>query len=359
MIKPYYENDYVKIYLGDCLEVLPQLPYFESVDLFLTDPPYGMGKESEGVANDNLYREKLDAFLMSSWKAARPLLKFNASAYIWGNPEDLWRLWYIGGLKDSEVLTFRNELVWDKKTGFGMKSAGQRSYTVTTERCLFFMLGRQFFGNVNTEDFFEGFEPIRAWLEEQAQTMKWGPKKIKEITGVGMYSHWFSKSQWTLIPENHYVTLQEAAKGRAFCKPYSEIKEGHLHAKDGGDHLDIVHSFNEMRAYFDNAHDIMGEVWQHPRVQERWNHPTPKPTALFERMIISSCPEGGIVLDPFIGSGTTAEAAMRTRRQCLGVELDEGYCETIAKRCEQIETGLTPGEQDAGQLMLFDIGEPE
>jgi DNA modification methylase len=71
-----------------------------------------MGKEAEGIANDNLYRENLDAFQMQWWKACRSAIEDNGSAYIWGNAEDLWRLWYVGGLKASERLTFRNEIVW-------------------------------------------------------------------------------------------------------------------------------------------------------------------------------------------------------------------------------------------------------
>ena len=65
------------------------------------DPPYGMGKEREGVANDNLYGEKLDAFQMAWWSVARAHLEDNASVYIWGNAEDLWRLWYVGGLQQE------------------------------------------------------------------------------------------------------------------------------------------------------------------------------------------------------------------------------------------------------------------
>jgi hypothetical protein len=78
------------------------------------DPPYGMGKEKDGVANDNLYREKLDAFQMEWWRVWRPHLPDNGSAYIWGNAPDLWRLWYCGGLSESERMTIRNEIVWDK-----------------------------------------------------------------------------------------------------------------------------------------------------------------------------------------------------------------------------------------------------
>jgi DNA methylase len=54
------------------------------VDLIHADPPYGMGKESDGVLNDNLYQDKLDNFQMKWWMACRRLVKNNASAYISG-----------------------------------------------------------------------------------------------------------------------------------------------------------------------------------------------------------------------------------------------------------------------------------
>ena len=105
-----------QIICGDCTDkaVIERLMQGQQVILCHADPPYGMGKEAEGIANDNLYASKLDAFQMRWWQACRASLADNASVYIWGNAEDLWRLWYQGGLQASERLTFRNELVWNK-----------------------------------------------------------------------------------------------------------------------------------------------------------------------------------------------------------------------------------------------------
>lgn len=330
----------------------------EKATLLHADPPYGMGKEGDGVANDNLYHEKLDAFQLEWWATFRTFITDNASAYIWGNAPDLWRLWYGGaqllrsednraaapvpGLNITERMTFRNEITWDKESAIGQKSNTHRQYPTATERCLFFMLGSQNFGNINTEDFFEGFEPFRAYLEGEAKVMGWGQQDIMDMCGVGMYGHWFTKSQWTLIPEKHYKTLQEYAGGKAFTKSYADLRSGHTGAKSGGGHLDVKHSFDAMRAFFDNTHENMMDVWRFPKVvgDERHGHATPKPVAMMERVMKSSLPPGGLCVEPFNGSGSTLMGAERTGRRCFAMELLPRYVDTTITRWER-HTGKT------------------
>jgi DNA modification methylase len=74
-------------------------------------------------------------------------------------------------------------------------------------------------------------------------------------------------------------------------------------------------------------------LWQVKRdPTHSYQHPTQKPLELAERAIRNSTRSGNIVLDTFLGSGTTLIAAQRTGRRCFGVEIDPHYCDVIARR---------------------------
>jgi len=85
-----------------------------------------------------------------------------------------------------------------------------------------------------------------------------------------------------------------------------------------------------------NPKDVWGVSRLHRIHKERENHPTQKPLEIIERMIKSSSPEGGLVLDPFAGSGTTVEACLKNNRQCLAFEINPDYCKIIKKRIQKI-----------------------
>lgn len=63
-------------------------------------------------------------------------------------------------------------------------------------------------------------------------------------------------------------------------------------------------------------------------------HPTEKPLKLFEYLIESSSNKGDVVLDPFLGSGTTAVACKKLKRHCIGIEKEEKYIEISKKRLQ-------------------------
>lgn len=66
--------------------------------------------------------------------------------------------------------------------------------------------------------------------------------------------------------------------------------------------------------------------------KKKWGHPTIKPLELVERIIRNSSKEGDTVFDPFMGSGTTAIACLKTNRHFIGCEINEKYYEICKKR---------------------------
>ena len=79
-----------------------------------------------------------------------------------------------------------------------------------------------------------------------------------------------------------------------------------------------------------------GNVWEfshtHYCNKNRKNHPTQKPEALFERIILVSSNENDLILDPFAGSGTSLRVCQQINRKCIGIEINPDYVEMIQKR---------------------------
>jgi site-specific DNA-methyltransferase (adenine-specific) len=75
-------------------------------------------------------------------------------------------------------------------------------------------------------------------------------------------------------------------------------------------------------------------VFRHPCGRNKL-HPTQKPLELFERFILASTNQGDVVLDPCMGSGTTAIACINTNRNYIGFELDKHYCDIANERVQK------------------------
>jgi DNA modification methylase len=300
--------------------------------LLHADPPYGMGKASDGVINDNLYNDDLDSFQMEWWATFRPFLLDNASAYIWGNAPELWRLWYKAGLGSSEMMELRNQIVWDKKAIPGMASENLNQYPVASEHCLFFQLGNQLIGNMNTADYWEGWDALRSYLEQEMKSIGWKVADLNRATDSSMGGHWVTKSQWAFPTAEQYGKIQAAAAGKAFKREYDQLKREYDQLKREYDQLK-----RETRSYFDNAHEPMRDVWEFGRVtgEERHGHATPKPVAMMERVMKSSLPKGGLCIEPFGGSGSTLMGAERTGRVCFSMELSPAYVDVAVKRWQE------------------------
>ena len=112
------------------------------------------------------------------------------------------------------------------------------------------------------------------------------------------------------------------------------------------------HIFNyELMKYWDKSNDFiknkgsqMRSVWSIPLTPQRekifGKHPTQKPEELLKRIIISSTNKGDLILDPFMGSGTTGKVAIEFQRKFIGIEIDKNYCEISKKRIHSVSKNL-------------------
>lgn len=320
----------------------------EKADMAHNDPPYGMKKENEGVLNDNLnFNDLLD--FNRDWIAVQFMhIKENGSWYCWGIDEPLMDIYsnIIKPYVSQNKATFRNLLTWNKGNGQGQNSENTRSYAIADEKCLFIMLGVQGFNN-NADNYFHGWDNIVTYLNKEKEKANFTIKDCKKLAGHSEKSgcHWFDKSQWMMPTKETYNSWKNYCNENninAFEKPYSEIKKEYENIKYG--HDDYKNSFYSTRAYFNNIHDNFNNVWnfeRHKKTGIEGGHATPKPIPLCERAIKSSCPDGGLVLDFFLGSGSTMVASHQLKRKCYGMELDPKYCQVIIDRMKKLDPSLT------------------
>lgn len=308
----------------------------KNADLIFTDPPYGMKKEKDGVLNDNLNYDDLLEFNKKWFNVVFQKLKDTGCFYCWGIDEPLMDIYsnILKPLKLKNQIVLRNYITWAKHSAFGINSSLALSYPKETEKAWFFMKGQDW-NNNNAEFFNSKYEKILEYMQNNAEQENIKPNDIKNICGVSMYSHWFTKSQFTVIPEKHYKTLQNKYKN-SFKLNYNEL----LQLLQDDNNLKVKPYFNNITE--NKVGDIgLTDVWRFSitSLKEReltGEHATPKPIALCSRGIQASSRKNEIVLDVFGGSGSTLIACEQLDRNCYMMELDPKYCDVIIKRWETL-----------------------
>jgi DNA modification methylase len=105
-------------------------------------------------------------------------------------------------------------------------------------------------------------------------------------------------------------------------------------------HEAILYGWREGGAHAFYGGRTQDTVWEVARPFRSREHPTMKPLGVVDRAIWNSSKQGDLVLDMFLGSGTTLEAARALGRRGIGIEIDERYAEKAALRLSQMPLGL-------------------
>ena len=135
---------------------------------------------------------------------------------------------------------------------------------------------------------------------------------------------WFA----TVSPKNFTFNVDSVKMRRKVIAPYKV---------DGNPKDWIANEMGNFRDTFPSNFwdDISVPYWSMP---ENTEHPTQKPEKLLAKLILASSNVGDVVLDPFLGSGTTAVVAKKLGRKYIGIEREEEYCAIAQKRLEMAET---------------------
>jgi len=149
--------------------------------------------------------------------------------------------------------------------------------------------------------------------------------------GRGAKANWKNSAEdiWFGTKSGEYYFNVEAVKQkRKVLAPYKEDgkPKDWEETEEGGFRLTYPSNFWD---------DISVPYWSMP---ENTDHPTQKPEKLIAKLILASCPENGVVLDPFLGSGTTSVVAKKLGRNYAGIEINEEYCCWVEKRLALAET---------------------
>lgn len=286
------------LYNEDCIEGMPRCVDSETVDLVIADPPYF---KVAGKQWDYQWRTLEDYLVWSEkWlEEVFRVLRYGGSFYLFGYFRTLA---HMVSILEKMGFSLRQQIVINK----GMKAVGGRHtkpykmFPNATESVLFLVKNPR---------------PFSAkLLKDRQKTLGLTAKEINEALGVksnggGMWSIYTGRNVCEQLPT---VELWEKLqKILQFEYPYEKLGI----------------TFNAEMGLTDVWDDIDFYAERNTRI-----HPTQKPEKLIERLVLASSREGDLVLDPFMGSGTTAVCAQKHNRRWVGFETEADYYEQSMKR---------------------------
>jgi site-specific DNA-methyltransferase (adenine-specific) len=183
----------------------------------------------------------------------------------------------------------------------------------------------------------------REWLRRCQQALK--PDGTIWISGTQhvIFSVGFALQQLGFKLLNNIAWEKPNPPPNLSCRYFTHSTETILWAAKNERSKHVFH-YAAMRET--NGGRQMKSVWRikapHGAEKRHGRHPTQKPFELVERCLLSSTNPGDLVLDPFLGSGTTGVAAARLGRRFVGIEMNTAFLETARKRVvdEINETGF-------------------
>jgi len=214
-----------------------------------------------------------------------------------------------------------------------------------------FNLKKKYNGYIDSREFEEYLHWCQQWIEQMVRITKptgsifvhniprWLTYYASFLNTVADFRHWIS---WSAPTSPMGKSLQPAHYGILFyakdikqnkCyelrSPHKRDRKSKYLSKDYGGKKAGLHPFGPL------VSDVWTDIHRVKHNKYRDAHPCQLPIHLLERLILMSSDEGDTVLDPFMGTGTTALAAKRLGRNYIGIELDAKYVEIAKNKLSQ------------------------
>jgi site-specific DNA-methyltransferase (adenine-specific) len=343
-----------KLIQGDCLVEMAKLPD-KSVDLILTDPPYFKVKTD---AWDRQWEKPTEflAWLDSIAAQWQRILKPNGSLYCFASPQMAARV----ECQIMERFLVLNSIVWaknhTKKGSIARRCCVADLRTFFTEKEL--IIFAEHYGADNMAkgdagyaakcDELRGFlfEPLRAYLVGERDRAGHTTKSVcKALNLSTMAGHYFGKSQWALPTEKHYNAMRELfnKQGDEYLRrEYEDLRREYEDLRR--EYEDLRREYEDLRRPFTvSSSQSFTDVWTFETVSNyKGKHPCEKPQDLLRHIISASSRPGDVVLDCFMGSGSTGVACRELGREFIGIELDAEYFRKASDRINQSDLLNTP-----------------
>lgn len=175
---------------------------------------------------------------------------------------------------------------------------------------------------------------------------KWLTYYAEYLNKIACFKHWIAWDAMgaplgkTILP-NHYGILwyvkSENFKFYDIRAPHRYCRECKALIKDYGGKKHLIHPYGTL------VSDVWTDIYRIRHSKRRDEHPCQLPVHLLERLILMTTDENDIILDPFIGTGTTAIAAKRLGRKYIGIDIDKKYIEITKQKLDGLAPTLING----------------
>ena len=322
-----------QLILGDNLEIMKRLES-ESVDLIYLDPPFFSNKNYEVIWGDEgeirSFKDRwaggIDHYI--GWLKERVeemyrLLKKTGSFFLHCD-------WHANAYIRVEILdkifgekNFRNEIIWKRKNSVGQSNMKSSQFGYNTDSIYFYTkTKRNIFNTVFTESnpeyikqFFIHKDPDgRIYRLATLTSPSPRPNLIYEYKGHKPPAKGWAISLEKMIEWDNIgkIYIPEDTSKRIQRKIYLDEVQGQL-VQTLWDDIDVIS----------------------PSAKERIGYPTQKPEALLERIIQCASNEGDVILDPFMGDGTTMAVAEKLNRKWIGIDQSPVAVKVTAQRLQK------------------------